>query len=591
MEVGPVSMRFGECRAGRNIARLVATVDGGYSSPHRAMVASSIRPLIPMDSESVLNIKFDAADTVLATYRLRCAESESAILARQIALEQTVEVPEDLLATAPVSAQLVGQVASIAADASSTEHHLVQIQYSAHLAGNHVGQLWNLLFGNISLKRHIRLTQLEFSHQALAQFAGPRFGIAGLREQIGVFQRPLLGTALKPRGSTTRELAELAYQFARGGGDFVKDDHNLVDDTFEAFQNRVDACQQSVERAEQETGRRCLYAPNLSAPVRELDRYIEFLLRRGISAALIAPLLLGFDTTHDLTRRYPLFWMAHPSLTGCFFHDADHGVDPAVLLGQFLRLIGCDATIFPNHGGRFTFTAEECRSIAQAATAPIPGLKPSWPTPAGGMSYDRIDEMSASYGADAILLIGGALLSDSQSLAESTRRFRERIEQQFTETSIRPPKSPGIVSACELPANNSKDATTPAVLRRLAFQAGYAWDGRSPTAYKLNGSLPFAGVTRTELIGTYGEQTAFDVRYFEIEPGGYSSLEKHGHTHVIIGVRGAGVLKLPQETLPVNAFDIAYVPPLEVHQLRNESAEPFGFLCIVDHDRDRPQAP
>ncbi|MBI1346546.1 cupin domain-containing protein [bacterium] len=544
-----------------------------------------------MDSESALNIKFDAEDTVLATYRLRCTESEAATLARQIALEQTVEVPEDLLAAAPNSAQLVGQIVSVSADPSSPAHQLVQIQYPAHLAGTHVGQLWNLLFGNISLKRHIRLTRLDFSPQSLVQFAGPRYGIEGLRSQLGVFQRPLLGTALKPRGSSNEELAELAYQFAMGGGDFVKDDHNLVDDTFEAFGARVDACQQAVERAEQHTGRRCLYAPNLSAPLRQLDRYVEFLLQRGIAAALIAPMLLGFDTTHDLTRRYPLFWMAHPSLTGCFFHDADHGVDPAVLLGQFLRLIGCDATIFPNHGGRFTFTPEECRAIAQAATEPTPGLKPSWPTPAGGMSFDRIDEMSSAYGADAILLIGGALLSDSQSLAESTRRFRERIEQQFSGTVTQPPQPTGFVSACELPASSGRPSTTPNVLTRLAFQAGFAWDGRSATAYKLNGSLPFAGVSRTELIGMHGEQTAFDVRYFEIAPGGYSSLEKHGHTHVIIGVRGAGVLKLPQETLPVNAFDIAYVPPLEVHQLRNESAEPFGFLCIVDHERDRPQAP
>jgi len=512
------------------------------------------------------------------------------VVARQIALEQTVEVPEELLSDAPNSARLVGHVRHVEPDPHDSDYQRAHLEYPAHLAGKHVGQLWNLLFGNISLKRQIRLTHLQLPPGLLAQFQGPRHGVAGLRECLGIFGRPLLGTALKPRGSTPQELADLAYRFALGGGDFVKDDHNLVDDTFAEFRERVDLCQRAVERAEQETGRRCVYAANLSAPAGELHQYADFLQQRGVTAALVAPWLLGLDTVHHLTRRYPLFWMAHPSLTGCFFHDPDHGVDPGLLLGQFLRLIGCDATIFPNHGGRFTFSSAECQAIAEAARQPTPGIQPSWPTPAGGMSYERLDEMSAAYGADSILLIGGALLSDSASLTDSTRRFRERIEDRFQPTRLQPPRPREFISACELP-NGKTERPTADVLTRLAFRAGYAWDGRSPTAYKQNGSLPFAGVTRTELMGTHGEQTAFDVRYFEIAPGGYSSLEKHAHTHVILGVRGAGELRLPQETLPITPFDLAYVPPMAVHQLRNETSEPFGFLCIVNHERDRPQAP
>ena len=88
-----------------------------------------------------------------------------------------------------------------------------------------------------------------------------------------------------------------------------------------------------------------------------------------------------------------------------------------------------------------------------------------------------------------------------------------------------------------------------------------------------------------------GEQTAFDLRYFEIAPGGHSSLERHVHTHVVIGARGAGTLVSGETQIAVKPFDVAYVPPLKVHQLRNESTEPFGFFCIVDHDRDRPVKP
>jgi ribulose-bisphosphate carboxylase large chain len=98
----------------------------------------------------------------------------------------------------------------------------------------------------------------------------------------------------------------------------------------------------------------------------------------------------------------------------------------------------------------------------------------------------------------------------------------------------------------------------------------------------------FAGVARHELTGKYGEKTSFDLRYFELEPGGYSSREKHVHEHVIIAARGVGVLEREGESQPLRQHDVAHIGPMVVHQLRNESNEPFGFYCIVDHLRDRP---
>ena len=80
------------------------------------------------------------------------------------------------------------------------------------------------------------------------------------------------------------------------------------------------------------------------------------------------------------------------------------------------------------------------------------------------------------------------------------------------------------------------------------------------------------------------------MRYFEIEPGGYSSLEKHVHEHVVIGVRGNGVLVNSTGIHELGVHDIAYVKPLEQHQLRNNGDVPFGFYCIVDRKRDRPIA-
>jgi ribulose-bisphosphate carboxylase large chain len=529
----------------------------------------------------------DSMSFVSATYRLSCSAAEAPYIAQQIALEQSVEVPEELLDCPRIRAEMVGRVRSVAPSEMASGRFDASIDYPVALAGTHAGQLWNLLYGNVSLKLSARLQRVELPSEFAQTLPGPRFGIAGLRKLLGVTGRPLLATALKPRGSTPERFAELAAGFALGGGDLVKDDHNLVDDSFAAFQHRIELCQAAVERATQQTGLPTLYAPNLSPPAGELDRYAEFLLQRGIRAALIAPLLLGLDTTRYLTSKYPLVWLAHPSFTGSFFHHPDHGIAPNVLLGQCFRWLGCDATIFPNAGGRFTLSAADCAEIADAARRPEHGFRPSWPVPAGGMSYDRLPEMAERFGAEAIFLIGGALLADSANLTASTARFLERIETLFPQGRRQPPTEEVVLSACELPVNGHRAE----LLERLAFRAGYAWDGRSTTAYKTNGALPFRDVARTELIGQHGEQTAFDVRYFEIGPGGHSSLEWHVHTHVVIGLRGAGMLTSGDERLAVNPLDIAYVPPLRVHQLRNDGTEPFGFLCIVDHERDKPRAP
>jgi quercetin dioxygenase-like cupin family protein len=97
------------------------------------------------------------------------------------------------------------------------------------------------------------------------------------------------------------------------------------------------------------------------------------------------------------------------------------------------------------------------------------------------------------------------------------------------------------------------------------------------------------GVTRTVLAGDAGETTAFHVRYFEVAPGGFTTLEHHRHEHVVVVLRGHGEVQLGDAVQTLAFGDTVYVAPHGPHQFRNLSAtEPFGFLCIVDADRDRP---
>ena len=125
--------------------------------------------------------------------------------------------------------------------------------------------------------------------------------------------------------------------------------------------------------------------------------------------------------------------------------------------------------------------------------------------------------------------------------------------------------------------------------RVVRFQPGFRWPGVPVTEYK-QAAEHHCGVTRTTLVGAGGETTAFHLRYFEIAPGGFSSLEHHSHEHAVMVLRGGGQVRLGEAVYEVSFGDLVYVAPHEVHQFRNTSdAEPFGFLCLVDADRDRPQ--
>jgi ribulose-bisphosphate carboxylase large chain len=146
-------------------------------------------------------------------------------------------------------------------------------------------------------------------------------------------------------------------------------------------------------------------------------------------------------------------------------------------------------------------------------------------------------------------------------------------------------------SSCEMPsapATTDAARVTEAGSRVHRFSAGaHAWSGVAVQQYK-PAADHHCGVSRAVLAGEGGDRTSFQVRYFEIAPGGHSTLERHGHEHVVVVLRGRGQVRLGGTWHDLGGHDAVYVAPDEVHQLRNVGDGPFGFLCVVDARRDRP---
>ena len=119
--------------------------------------------------------------------------------------------------------------------------------------------------------------------------------------------------------------------------------------------------------------------------------------------------------------------------------------------------------------------------------------------------------------------------------------------------------------------------------------ADFRWQGVEHRPYKEEGSAPFSAIARQVLFEE--PALACELRYFEMAAGGYSTLERHAHMHGVMIFRGHGHCLLGTTVRPVQPFDLVTIPGWTWHQFRATQGEPFGFLCMVNRERDRPQLP
>ena len=122
-----------------------------------------------------------------------------------------------------------------------------------------------------------------------------------------------------------------------------------------------------------------------------------------------------------------------------------------------------------------------------------------------------------------------------------------------------------------------------------AFSTDYRWDEVPLLAYKEEGAAPFRSITRQTLFRN--PELRCEMRYFEVAPGGYSTLERHEHTHGVMILRGAADVLVGDDVRHVKTHDLVHIPPMTWHQFRTKGDEPMGFLCMVNAERDKPQLP
>lgn len=365
------------------------------------------------------------------TYTLVGDRGEAQRRAEHICVEQTIEFPAELIGDDDIRHHIMGQIESVEQNTENSWD--VVISYAMESSAMNLPQTLNVIFGNISLVPGVLVKRLDLPDAFGAIFKGPRFGISGLRELCSEPNHPLFCSALKPMGRSAKQLAEYAGKFALGGINFIKDDHGISDQPFSPFRERVKFCVDAVENANAKTGLSCKYVPTINSPANQLFEDALWAKEQGVGGLMLLPGISGFDAMRAIADddAIALPILGHPAWLGSHVSSPESGISPYALFGQIMRMAGADVTIYPNFGGRFSFSKEVCMSIAEAAKGEMGQLKPIFPSPGGGMNFSNVPEMVLSYGNDIMFLIGGALHNSGPDLVENCRQLRSLVSEEL----------------------------------------------------------------------------------------------------------------------------------------------------------------
>ena len=117
----------------------------------------------------------------------------------------------------------------------------------------------------------------------------------------------------------------------------------------------------------------------------------------------------------------------------------------------------------------------------------------------------------------------------------------------------------------------------------------FRWETVAHQPYKQDGTAPFRDISRQTLF--HEDALACELRYFEMDAGGHSTLERHEHAHAVMILRGRGQCMVGEAVRDLKQYDLVTIPAWTWHQFRATKGESFGFLCMVNKDRDRPVLP
>jgi 2,3-diketo-5-methylthiopentyl-1-phosphate enolase len=308
---------------------------------------------------------------------------------------------------------------------------LLMIGYPLVNMNPDIPSILTTVFGKLSMDGQIKLVDILVPDSLLSKFPGPRFGIDGIRRMIGVHNRPLLMSIFKQCiGLPFHELAK-EYQYQVDGQvDLVKDDEIFFRDDYAPILKRIAAFEKYNQQKQANTGKKVLYAVNLTGPVTQLVEQAKQLSNAGASCLLLNVIPYGFDVLHRIAAdpdvNVPI--IAHPAFTGSLYPSPYYGLSAPLLIGKLMRLSGADIVLFPSPYGSVAMPKEEALDIANLLQSPNNIHRPAFPTPSAGIHPGFVPTLIQDFGDNIIINAGGGIHGHPQGTTAGGKAFMDAIQ-------------------------------------------------------------------------------------------------------------------------------------------------------------------
>ncbi|MCY0876763.1 MAG: 2,3-diketo-5-methylthiopentyl-1-phosphate enolase [Firmicutes bacterium] len=374
-------------------------------------------------------------DFIFATYRVQDREANLMKRAESIAIGLTVgswtELPQARKDEVARHCGVVQGVEVYAAGDDGLVWADIRIGYPLANFTETMAALLTTVFGKLSMDGVIRLVRLDLPETYISRFAGPKYGVDGIRERLGVPERPLLMSIFKSCiGQSLDDLRAHFREQAQGGADLIKDDEIFFTEEYATPEQRVIAYHTEAERAYEQTGQLAHYAVNLTGPVTELRQQAKRLCDAGAEALLFNVYAYGLDALREVAAdpavTAPI--IAHPAMAGALYAATHHGIAASIVLGQLLRLCGADVAIYPSPYGSVTLQREDGDALLQALREARGHLRISLPAPSAGIFPGLVPALVRDAGRDVIVNAGGGIHGHPGGATAGGQAFRAAID-------------------------------------------------------------------------------------------------------------------------------------------------------------------
>ena len=379
-------------------------------------------------------------DYLLATYYLELpADADVLAKAASYAVGQTigtwVEVPG---VTAEMRERYLGRVVTVlevppvdlTTQTGETSGYLVQIALPAANVGPSIPMILATTIGNdVSTSVQAKLVDLQLPDALAEALRGPRFGIAGVRELVGVHDRPLVLNMIKPcTGLTPEAGAQIFYETALGGVDLIKDDELMGNPSFSPVADRVKAYLDAARRAREETGRDVLYFPNVTDRADRMIDNAKAAVDAGARGVMCAYASVGFGGLQNLAEVAGVPILAHYAAAAPYFEGPGSGMAAPLALGLLPRLAGGDVAVTITPYGGYPLRRLPYLRTIQQLTLPRPHVAPTFPLIGGGVHPGTVETYMGELGHDIVLGAGGAIQGHPDGAAAGADAMRQAID-------------------------------------------------------------------------------------------------------------------------------------------------------------------